>query len=104
MMVVTGLGVTSLVLGNIGLLLFFFPILGIPVSAIALVLGIVAVLLPPTRRGRDLRYCFYGILLSVAALSMNIAIALGPSGLASQLEVPRQGQRGPADTHEPPER
>jgi hypothetical protein len=102
MMVITGLGVASLVLGIIGLLLFFFPILGIPVSAIGLVLGIVAILVPQFRRGPDLRYCFYGILMAGAALSVNIAIALGPSGLAPQIERPRPGALGTPDANLPP--
>jgi hypothetical protein len=105
-MALTGLGVASLVLGNIGLMLFVFPVLGLPISVIGLVLGIVAISVPATRRGRDLRYCFYGILLSGAALSVNIAIAMGPSGLASRLERPRPGPLGTPEPNQPspPER
>jgi hypothetical protein len=102
MMAITGLGVASLVLGNIGLLLFFFPVLGIPVSAIGLALALVAIIVPQTRRGSDLRYCVYGILLSGAALTVNVAIALGPSGLAPQLERPRPGPLGTPDPYQPP--
>jgi hypothetical protein len=98
----TGLGVTSLVLGNIGLLFFFFPILGIPVSAIGLAFGLVALILPQTRRGPDLRYCIYGVLLSASALTLNTAIALGPSGLVPHMDLPRAGFRGTPEPGNPP--
>jgi hypothetical protein len=81
---------------------FIFPILGIPVSAIALVLGIVALIVPQTRRGPDLRYSFYGVLLSGAALTINIALALGPSGLVPHLEIPRVSPLGTPETGNPP--
>jgi hypothetical protein len=97
-----GLGVTSLVLGIISLLLFFFPILGIPISAIGLALGIVGILVPQSRRGRDLHLCLYGILMCLASLGLDIAIAAGPSGLAPRMERPRPGPLGTPDAEEPP--
>jgi hypothetical protein len=74
-----GWGVTSFILGMIGFMLFFLPILGAPISAIGLVAGIVGCIARATGRG-NLRWAVAGLCLSALALGTNVAIAYSPAG------------------------
>lgn len=75
-----GLGMTSLVLGTIGLLLFFLPILGIPISAFGLLFGLIGLGATLFGGGAMLRWSVAGMGLSFLALAINIAIAYTPAG------------------------
>jgi hypothetical protein len=74
------LGMLSLVLGTIGLLLFFLPILGVPVSAFALLVGVLATIMAPFGIGGRLRWALAGLAMSATALAVNLAIAYAPGG------------------------
>jgi hypothetical protein len=86
----TGLGMTSLVLGTIGLMLFFLPILGIPISVLGLFFGLVGVGGALFRPGVSLRWGLGGIGMSALALALNIGIVFAPAGY-----IPTGGQQPP---------
>jgi hypothetical protein len=87
---VTGLGMSSLVLGTVGLMLFFLPILGIPISVLGLFFGLVGFGIGVFRPRVSLRWSLGGIGMSALALLMNIGIVFAPAGY-----IPTGG-------HEPP--
>jgi hypothetical protein len=70
-----GMGATSVVLGSVGLLLFFMPILGIPLSAVGLLFGVVGLLMAIGGRS-SLRWSPAGAVLCCLALGVGIAIAV----------------------------
>jgi hypothetical protein len=73
-----GLGMAALVLGMIGLVLFFLPILGIPVSACGLVCGVAGCC--GAVAGLSLRWSLGGVALCSLALLVNFAIYYAPAG------------------------
>ena len=83
-----GLGMSSLVLGTIGLMLFFLPVLGIPISAFGLLFGILGVAASFFTGGVQLRWSLAGLATSAAALAVNIAIAYAPAGYLPGRDVP----------------
>jgi len=76
---VLGLGITSIVLGIIALLLFFMPVLGIPISALGLLFGILGFVSAIFfSRGATLRGSVGGIAICSLALLLNLALAFAP--------------------------
>ncbi len=69
-----GLGMSSLVLGFIGLILAFMPVLGIPISACGLALGILGAILTAFTHSSSLRWSLAG--MATCALSMLVGSAL----------------------------
>jgi hypothetical protein len=65
---------SSLVLGFIGLIVAFLPVLGIPISACGLALGILGLIAAALSRGASLRWSLAGF--GVCALSMLVNSAL----------------------------
>jgi hypothetical protein len=65
----------SLVLGHIALLLFFLPVLGIPVSGIGLISSVVGIALAPLSGLAGTRWCLAGGATCVLALFANLAIS-----------------------------
>jgi hypothetical protein len=96
------LGMLSLVLGTIGLLLFFLPVLGVPVSAFALLVGVLATVLAPFGVGGTLRWALAGLVMSAAALAVNLAIAYAPGGYLPDPHVLPPWQRVPDRPYVPP--
>jgi hypothetical protein len=90
------LGMASLVLGSIGLLFFFLPVLGIPVSAFGLLLGIVGFFVVLFGGEARLRTNLIGIAVSSLALAINLAVGYAPAGYLPGREVPRSWQ-SPSD-------
>ncbi len=72
------LGMLSLVLGTIGLLLFFLPILGAPISAFGLLFGLIGLGFAVAPGGVRLRWSLLGCALSAGALALNAAVAYAP--------------------------
>jgi hypothetical protein len=93
---------TSLVLGTIALLLFFLPILGIPISAFGLLFGILSCIAAPFVREARLRWSLAGVVISSVALAINVAIAFGPSGYLPDQQVPELCQPVPDRPYVPP--
>jgi ABC-type Fe3+-siderophore transport system permease subunit len=100
------LGMSSLVLGTIGLMLFFLPVLGIPISAFGLLfglLGLVAALFwSKGGGGARLRWTLAGIAVSFLGLAVNIAIAYAPAGYLPGRDVPQLWQSPPDRPYVPP--
>ncbi len=76
-------GLLSLVLGAIGLLLFFLPILGLPISAFGLLFGLVGCVWTMGTGSLDLRWSLLGSAVSAMALGVIVAIAYAPAGYQS---------------------
>jgi hypothetical protein len=74
---VNGFGITSLVLGFIGLALFFLAPLGAVISAGGVITGLLGWLLPGMRARGGLGLAIAGTLLSVAALAFDIFLLEG---------------------------
>jgi hypothetical protein len=73
-----GLGMSSLVLGVIALVLFFLPILGIPISVCGLLLGLAGFVGGLFVGGGSLRWSLGGLFFSGLALVINLALAYAP--------------------------
>jgi hypothetical protein len=91
------LGMLSFVLGIISLMLFFLPILGLPIAAFALLAGILGTALALSGTGGTLRWALFGSVMSALALGVNLAIAYAPGGYTPQLGAPRLWQEVSAD-------
>ncbi len=81
-------GMSSIVLAVIGAILFFLPILGAPISGIALGFGIAGLIASPFTKGASLRWSLGGIAASMLALGLNILIICAPSGYEPDRKVP----------------
>jgi hypothetical protein len=97
-----GLAMTSLVLGTIGVLLAFLPILGIPLSGIGILFGSIGLIGGLFRRGLVLRWSLAGLALSSMALAMNIALLYAPEGYIPSRPVPPPWQPVPDRPYVPP--
>jgi phosphate/sulfate permease len=74
------LGIASVVLAASGLVLLFLPVLGAPLSAIALLIAVIGVGVALGGGDVRLRWSVLGLGLSALALGINVAIAYAPSG------------------------
>jgi hypothetical protein len=83
-----GLGMGSLVPGFIALVLAILPVLGIPISACGLVLGILGVVVA-VLGGGSLRWSLAGIAVCALALVVNVALADVPAHDLPGRSVPR---------------
>jgi hypothetical protein len=97
-----GLGMTSLVLGTIGLIIVLLPVLGIPISALGLLFGITGFVVALFTPASSLRWSVAGIAMSALALGANLAIAYAPGGYLSERDVPRSWQSVPDRPYVPP--
>jgi hypothetical protein len=88
-----GAAVTSVVLGAVGMLLFFLPILSVPLGGFGLIFGVAGIVWALRGDVRSLRWATAGLVVSVAALCTGIAIAKapadGPQTSSSQLQSER---------------
>jgi hypothetical protein len=75
-----GMGLTSVILGSVGTLLFFLPVLGIPLGAVGLVFGTAGLLAAMLGGWTSLRWSVVGIVVSGLAIGIGIAISLAPAG------------------------
>jgi hypothetical protein len=92
------LGLTSLALGAVALLLFFMPVLGLPLAAAGLLFGLMALF-----GGRcSLRWAVLGIALSLLAMAADFAVALAPAGYLPHQAQPRTWQPAAARPYVPP--
>ena len=96
------MGMTSLVLGTIGLLLFFLPILGLPISAFGLLFGLLGILVALVRPGQRIRWIVVGCAVSTLALAINLLITNAPVGYLAAPSVPPPWQKVPDRPYVPP--
>jgi hypothetical protein len=97
-----GLGLTSTVLGTVGLLLFFMPVLGVPLAIVGLLFGLAGFLLAMMRGWTGLRWAVAGIVICGLALAIGAAVALAPSGYVPTPAVPLDTQPVPDRVYVPP--
>jgi hypothetical protein len=90
-----GLGLTSVVLGVVGLILFFLPILSIPLGGVGLVFGVAGFVLALMGGWSSLRWSVTGIVLSGLALAISLAIAQAPAGYLPSRAIPLDTQPVP---------
>lgn len=74
-----GLGMASLVLATVALILFFMPVLGIPLSACGVGCGVIALVGGIFVPRMSLRWSAAGTALSAIALALNLALAFSPT-------------------------
>ncbi len=86
------LGMTSLVIGLIGLALFFLPIMGIPLGLVGVAFGIVGLGATMLVKGVSPRWSLEGIVVSCVALAANYFIASAPDSTLPSRNVPKQWQ------------
>jgi hypothetical protein len=70
----------SVVIGLVGLLFFFLPILGIPVSVFALGFGVMGMAAAAFVGGPVLRWPLAGLAVAGLALGVNLAVYYAPGG------------------------
>jgi hypothetical protein len=75
-----GLGIASVVLGVISTMLFFLPILAVPIGVTGLLLAVVGCAMGVVSSRTSLRWSSVGLVVSGLALAINLAIAHAPSG------------------------
>jgi hypothetical protein len=97
-----GLGMASLVLSFIATLVFFMPVLGIPISLLALGFALVGLIAALFTTGASLRWSLGGIAASCFALTINLAINFAPSGYLPERRVPSPWQAPPDTPYVPP--
>jgi hypothetical protein len=98
------LGMSSFAIGTVGLLLAFFPVLGVPISAFGLLLGLVGLVTSWRPGGVLLRWSLIGVGVSAAALAVNVAVTYAPHGYKPQPEPPAPWQPVPDKPYvSPPE-
>ena len=90
-----GAGLMSVILGSVGLLLFFMPVLGVPLGAAGLVFGLIGVVLARWGGWTSLWWSIAGVALSGLALSISVAIAEAPAGFVPARSVPLDTQPVP---------
>jgi hypothetical protein len=79
----SGVGLTSMILGAVGLLLFFLPILSIPLSCLGFMFGLAGLLMAVYGGWASLRLSVAGIALSSLTLVLSVAIAQTAAGYLS---------------------
>jgi hypothetical protein len=97
-----GLGMSSVVLGLIGLLLGWMPVLGIPISACGLFFGLVGLVAAFFPSGAILRWSLAGVAVCSVALAVTVALAYAPAGYQNDPAVPPPWQRVPDRPSNPP--
>ena len=95
-------GLTSTVLGSVGMLLFFLPILGAPISGVGLILGAGGVLWAYFWQRGQSRWSVAGLIVCLVALTTNLAVAFGPIGLVPSYPVAQLWQPVPDRPYVPP--
>ncbi len=85
-----GLGVGSACLGTIALVLFFLPILSIPIALAGLGVGIAGIFLRGGDSAIGLRSSIAGVVLCAAGATMGSAIVYSSTGELTDLHRPVQ--------------
>ncbi|MCE5268320.1 MAG: hypothetical protein LLG00_10590 [Planctomycetaceae bacterium] len=83
-----GFGVTAVVLGCIGLLLFFMPVLSVPLGCTGLGFGVLGLLLALWHGWATLRWAIGGLVLSGLALGVGLAMSRAAAGFLPTRPIP----------------
>ncbi|HEY4310292.1 MAG TPA: hypothetical protein VGN12_12650 [Pirellulales bacterium] len=95
-------GITSIVLGMIGLALFFLPILGTTIGACGVICGIAGIGMGWAGYHNELRSACVGLLLSSVAVTLGLAINYAPIAYEPSNAVPRLWQAPMENRFVPP--
>jgi hypothetical protein len=95
-------GMISLVFGHIALLLFFMPVLGLPLGVCGLVSGFVGLFVAMTYRGVNWRWSVAGLAVCFVAITVNVAVSQAPEEILPRRRVPPQRQPVPERPAPPP--
>src|SRR5947209_11178635 len=87
---------TSLVLGFLATMVFFMPILGIPIALAGIVCGIIGIGMALRSRDYSMRWGLGGLAMSLLALGMLLALYYAPEGYLMRVRMQRRWQP-PAD-------
>lgn len=84
------IGMVSLVLGVIALVFGFLPPLGIPLSGIGLLCGLIGIILVMFfHRAASLRWSLVGLVASGLALGVNVALLFAPVNFFPGRRIPK---------------
>lgn len=97
-----GLGLMSVLLGSVGLLLAGLPVLGIPLAAVGLLVGLGGFLADLLHGRGALRWSVGGLVLSALALTLSVAIHEAPEGYLPARRIPLDTQPVPLRPYIPP--
>lgn len=95
------LGMTALVLGHVALIVFFMPVLGIPLAAFGLSVGTFGVLFASLQQGRGLRWGLAGLIVCGIALGMALTLHC-TSSIAVWVGQPSRWNPPPGRVSTPP--
>ena len=98
----SNLGMSSLVIGIIGLFLFFLPVLGIPLSLFGLAFGVLGSAVGFFAKGPAIRWGLGGVGTSILALAVNLGIANAPGANVPGSNIPKSWQPVPGTPYVPP--
>jgi hypothetical protein len=73
-------GLASVVLGTIGLALFFLPVLGVPIALCGLLAGVAGIVVAASGGGASLRWSMAGLAVSCVAIGAGLIIMSAPRG------------------------
>jgi len=86
--IASDLGATAVVLGIVGAVLFILPILAVPLAAIGLLFGLVALGLALFRNRRALGWSAVGVAVSALALAIGLGVAHAPADFLPSRRAP----------------
>ncbi len=81
------LGIVSTVLGSIGLILFFLPILAIPIATCGALSALVGFVHALRGGASNLRWAVVGLGVSLMAIAIGLWLAYAPIGLAWAAQI-----------------
>jgi len=93
---------TSMVLGTTALVLFFMPILGLPLSVLGMLIGLAGVGVNLAGGCINLRWAAMGVIVCGLALGINVALAFAPTGYSQSWPAPPLWQSVPDRPWVPP--
>ncbi len=95
-----GMGLASVILGSVGTLLFFLPVLGLPLGAVGLAFGIIGLAMA-FFGSQSLRWCVAGVVVSAVAVGIGFVLNQSPQGFLTPQTAPRE-ERVPSELYVPP--
>ena len=84
------------------MLLFFLPVLSIPLGGIGVIFALVAIVLALRGSWTSLRWALAGLVVSGTALTVGVAIAEAPAGYLRSQAIPLNSQPVPERPYVPP--
>jgi hypothetical protein len=96
------IGLLAFVLGIVGLLVSFMPIVGIPISSCGLLVGVIGLIAALVLGERNLRWTVVGSAISALALIINLSLNFAPERLVPTPKTRTALQAAPESRFAPP--